>query len=72
MGDDIASLLQEVDKWLRSRALENVATATATLKSLVQLLEEVGNIVINDDIGQLFLDRVTSRLVAAWCYSSTR
>ena len=42
---------QEVDKWLRSRALENVATSTATLKSLIQLLEEVGNIVINDDIG---------------------
>ena len=40
-----------MDKWLRSRALENVATATATLKSLIQLLEEVGNIVINDDIG---------------------
>ena len=44
-------MLQEVDKWLRSRALENVATSTATLRSLVQLLEEVGNIVINDDIG---------------------
>ena len=44
-------MLQEVDKWLRSRALENVATSAATLKSLIQLLEEVGNIVINDDIG---------------------
>jgi len=42
----------ELDKWQRERSLENVATATATLHSLIQLLSQVGNIVINDNIGQ--------------------
>lgn len=42
----------EVDSWLRSRCVENLATATATLKSLAQLLGQINNIVINDDIGK--------------------
>ena len=32
--------------------MENLATATATLKSLAQLLGQINNIVINDDIGK--------------------
>ncbi|KAL3865297.1 hypothetical protein ACJMK2_006904 [Sinanodonta woodiana] len=42
----------ELDGWLRSHCVENLATATATLQSLAQLLGQISNIVINDDIGQ--------------------
>ena len=45
-------LIQELDSWLRSRCVENLATATATLNSLAQLLGQINNIVINDDIGK--------------------
>ncbi|RUS81540.1 hypothetical protein EGW08_010710, partial [Elysia chlorotica] len=38
--------------WLRCRCVENLATSTSTLHSLAQLLEEIGNIVINDEIGK--------------------
>ncbi|XP_045189708.2 GPI transamidase component PIG-S-like [Mercenaria mercenaria] len=41
----------ELDSWLRSRCVENLATSSATLKSLAQLLGKISNIVINDDIG---------------------
>ena len=44
-------IFQELDQYLRGKSLENIATATATLRSLAQLLEEIGNIVINDNIG---------------------
>ena len=37
---------------LRGRALENLATASATIVSLSQLLDKIGNIVINDEIAQ--------------------
>ena len=37
---------------LRGRTLENIATASATLVSLSQLLDKIGNIVINDEIAQ--------------------
>lgn len=42
----------ELAGWLRSRCAENILTATLSLQSLAQLLEEIGNIVINDDIGK--------------------
>lgn len=42
----------EVAGWLRCRCVENLATATSTLQSLAQLLEEIGNIVISDEIGK--------------------
>ncbi|ELU07676.1 hypothetical protein CAPTEDRAFT_220035 [Capitella teleta] len=42
----------ELDLWLRSHCLENLASSVATLNSLAQLLEKIGNIVINDDIGR--------------------
>ncbi|GFS10068.1 GPI transamidase component PIG-S-like [Elysia marginata] len=42
----------EVAGWLRCRCVENLATSTSTLNSLAQLLEEIGNIVINDEIGK--------------------
>ncbi|KAK2187452.1 hypothetical protein NP493_165g06010 [Ridgeia piscesae] len=41
----------ELDQWLCGRCLENIASAAATLQALAQLLAEIGNIVINDDIG---------------------
>ena len=44
--------IQELDQWLRAHCLENIATSTATLASLAQLLEQISNIVINDHIGR--------------------
>lgn len=32
--------------------MENVATATTTITSLAQLLDQIGNIVINDNIAE--------------------
>ncbi|XP_067866918.1 GPI transamidase component PIG-S [Heterodontus francisci] len=40
----------ETDRLLWVRTVENIATATNTLTSLAQLLDEIGNIVINDNI----------------------
>ncbi|KAJ8321784.1 hypothetical protein KUTeg_000255, partial [Tegillarca granosa] len=42
----------ELDNWLRSRCMENLATSIASLQSLSQLLGQISNIVINDDIGK--------------------
>ncbi|CAL1533662.1 unnamed protein product [Lymnaea stagnalis] len=42
----------EIAGWLRCRCVENLVTATTTLQSLAQLLEEIKNIVINDEIGK--------------------
>ncbi|XP_076134777.1 GPI transamidase component PIG-S [Alosa pseudoharengus] len=50
----------ELDRLLWSRSVENVATASATINSLSQLLDEIGNIVINDNIAQQVLNAVTS------------
>ncbi|KAL2089796.1 hypothetical protein ACEWY4_014484 [Coilia grayii] len=50
----------ELDRLLWSRSVENVATASATITSLSQLLDEIGNIVINDNIAQEVLSTVTS------------
>ncbi|XP_019641081.1 PREDICTED: GPI transamidase component PIG-S-like [Branchiostoma belcheri] len=51
-ADNAAITDWEYDHLLRVRTVENVATATATLASLSQLLGEIGNIVINDDIAR--------------------
>ncbi|CAJ0958219.1 unnamed protein product [Ranitomeya imitator] len=40
----------ELDKLLWTRAVENIATVTTTLTSLAQLLDQIGNIVINDNV----------------------
>lgn len=40
----------ELDKLLSTRAVENIATVTTTLTSLAQLLDQIGNIVINDNV----------------------
>nr|KAG5714377.1 hypothetical protein BaRGS_018594 [Batillaria attramentaria] len=50
----------ELSAWLRCRCVENLATAKASLQSLAQLLGEIGNIVINDEIGQEVEDAVSS------------
>ncbi|KAL8570340.1 hypothetical protein ACOMHN_035758 [Nucella lapillus] len=42
----------ELAGWLRCRCVENLATAKASLQSLAQLLDQIGNIVINDHIGR--------------------
>ncbi|KAL4231706.1 hypothetical protein ACF0H5_009282 [Mactra antiquata] len=42
----------ELDGWLRSKCIENIATSSTTLQSLSQLLGKISNIVINDDIGK--------------------
>ena len=40
----------ELDRLMWSRTVENVATATTTITSLAQLLDQIGNIVITDNI----------------------
>lgn len=40
----------EMDRLLWVRTVENIATATNTLTSLAQLIDKIGNIVINDNI----------------------
>ncbi|KAJ8347716.1 hypothetical protein SKAU_G00263050 [Synaphobranchus kaupii] len=50
----------ELDRLLWSRSVENVATASTTITSLAQLLDQIGNIVINDNIAQQVYSAVTS------------
>ncbi|XP_058271211.1 GPI transamidase component PIG-S [Hemibagrus wyckioides] len=50
----------ELDRLLWSRSVENVATATTTITSLAQLLDQISNIVINDNIAQQVSSAVTS------------
>lgn len=54
----------ELSAWLRCRCVENLATAKASLQSLSQLLGEIGNIVINDEIGQEVEDAVSSIMLS--------
>jgi len=49
---DAALARWELSAWLRRRGLENLATASATLKSLSDLLEKIQNMVINDEVGR--------------------
>ncbi|MEQ2206436.1 hypothetical protein XENOCAPTIV_029287, partial [Xenoophorus captivus] len=42
----------ELDRLMWSRSVENIATATTTITSLAQLLDQIGNIVINDNIAE--------------------
>ncbi|KAG5843939.1 GPI transamidase component PIG-S [Anguilla anguilla] len=50
----------ELDRLLWSRSVENIATASTTITSLAQLLDQIGNIVINDNIAQQVYSAVTS------------
>ncbi|KAA0720312.1 GPI transamidase component PIG-S [Triplophysa tibetana] len=50
----------ELDRLLWSRSVENIATASTTITSLAQLLDQIGNIVINDNIAQQVSNAVTS------------
>ncbi|XP_062867533.1 GPI transamidase component PIG-S [Trichomycterus rosablanca] len=50
----------ELDRLLWSRSVENVATACTTITSLTQLIDQIGNIVINDNIAQ----QVSSAVIA--------
>ncbi|KAG1943551.1 GPI transamidase component PIG-S [Pimephales promelas] len=50
----------ELDRLLWSRSVENIATASTTITSLAQLLDQIGNIVINDNIAEQVSSAVTS------------
>nr|XP_055035478.1 GPI transamidase component PIG-S [Misgurnus anguillicaudatus] len=54
----------ELDRLLWSRSVENIATASTTITSLAQLLDQIGNIVINDNIAQQVSSAVTSLQLA--------
>ncbi|XP_053313172.1 GPI transamidase component PIG-S [Spea bombifrons] len=54
----------ELDKLLWSRAVENIATVTTTLTSLAQLLDQIGNIVINDNVASEVYRAVSSVEIA--------
>lgn len=54
----------ELDRLMWSRTVENIATATTTITSLAQLLDQIGNIVINDNIAQEVSSAVTSLQLA--------
>uniref|UniRef100_A0A665U0N5 Phosphatidylinositol glycan anchor biosynthesis, class S n=1 Tax=Echeneis naucrates TaxID=173247 RepID=A0A665U0N5_ECHNA len=54
----------ELDRLMWSRSVENIATATTTITSLAQLLDQIGNIVINDNIAQQVSSAVTSLQLA--------
>ncbi|TRY57302.1 hypothetical protein DNTS_008894 [Danionella cerebrum] len=50
----------ELDRLMWSRTVENIATASTTITSLAQLLDQIGNIVINDNIAEQVSSAVTS------------
>ncbi|XP_074529020.1 GPI transamidase component PIG-S isoform X2 [Halichoeres trimaculatus] len=54
----------ELDRLMWSRTVENVATATTTITSLAQLLDQIGNIVINDNIAEQVSSAVSSLQLA--------
>uniref|UniRef100_A0A3Q1JE53 Phosphatidylinositol glycan anchor biosynthesis, class S n=1 Tax=Anabas testudineus TaxID=64144 RepID=A0A3Q1JE53_ANATE len=54
----------ELDRLMWSRSVENIATAATTITSLAQLLDQIGNIVINDNIAQQVSSAVTSLQLA--------
>ncbi|XP_069800584.1 GPI transamidase component PIG-S [Dendropsophus ebraccatus] len=54
----------ELDKLLWTRAVENIATVTTTLTSLAQLLDQIGNIVINDNVASEVYNSVSSVQIA--------
>uniref|UniRef100_A0A3Q4BTI0 Uncharacterized protein n=1 Tax=Mola mola TaxID=94237 RepID=A0A3Q4BTI0_MOLML len=54
----------ELDRLMWSRSVENIATATTTITSLAQLLDQIGNIVINDNIAQQVSSTVMSLQLA--------
>ncbi|KAM9321436.1 GPI transamidase component PIG-S [Gastrophryne carolinensis] len=54
----------ELDKLLWTRAVENIATVTTTLTSLAQLLDQIGNIVINDNVASEVYNAVSSVEIA--------
>ncbi|XP_075052905.1 GPI-anchor transamidase component PIGS [Mixophyes fleayi] len=54
----------ELDKLLWLRAVENIATVSTTLTSLAQLLDEIGNIVINDNVASEVYHSVSSIQIA--------
>lgn len=54
----------ELDRLMWSRTVENVATATTAITSLAQLLDQIGNIVINDNIAQEVSSAVTALQLA--------
>uniref|UniRef100_A0A8C6Q2N7 Phosphatidylinositol glycan anchor biosynthesis, class S n=1 Tax=Nothobranchius furzeri TaxID=105023 RepID=A0A8C6Q2N7_NOTFU len=54
----------ELDRLMWSRCVENIATATTTITSLAQLLDQISNIVINDNIAEQVSSAVNSLQLA--------
>nr|DBA34282.1 TPA: hypothetical protein GDO54_001860 [Pyxicephalus adspersus] len=54
----------ELDKLLWTRTVENIGTVTTTLTSLAQLLDQIGNIVINDNVASEVYHAVSSVQIA--------
>lgn len=54
----------ELDRLMWTRSVENIATASMTVTSLAQLLDQIGNIVINDNIAEQVSSAVTSLQLA--------
>ncbi|XP_053702741.1 GPI transamidase component PIG-S isoform X3 [Synchiropus splendidus] len=54
----------ELDRLMWTRSVENIATATMSVTSLAQLLDQIGNIVINDNIAQQVSSAVASLQLA--------
>ncbi|KAF6028196.1 PIGS [Bugula neritina] len=48
----------EVSQWMQQRTIENIGTATHTLYSLSNLVQNIRNMVINDDISKQVTDSV--------------
>ncbi|XP_077361719.1 GPI transamidase component PIG-S isoform X2 [Festucalex cinctus] len=55
----------ELDRLMWSRTVENIATATTTITSLAQLLDQIENIIINDNVAQQVSNAVTTLQLAA-------
>ncbi|XP_049598753.1 GPI transamidase component PIG-S [Syngnathus scovelli] len=63
---DSSGLLDwELDRLMWSRTVENIATATTTITSLAQLLDQIENIVINDNIAEQVANAVASLRLAS-------
>ncbi|XP_057676994.1 GPI transamidase component PIG-S [Corythoichthys intestinalis] len=54
----------ELDRLMWSHSVENIATATTTITSLVQLLDQIDTIVINDNIAEQVSNAVASLQLA--------
>lgn len=62
--EQIAPRLWEKDTYLRVGCIHLIHSASSTLQSLIQLLGDIKNIVINDDVGVAIHDAYNNILTA--------